>query len=342
MSYADYLASPEWREKREAVRLRALGRCEFCGAAMAHVHHVRYPKRLGTEPLSDLIAVCKTCHDKSHGVRSMELEIVPDARPMEVAPPTGVRIVVCASINGNAYATVDAWAEALKVAPRRMVGFRNMIELLLSTNKVPGSLPQAKYNGTRVVSWQVIAEALRGVDRKYHGIEGGYPKQYGMTADEWRDMVEFVKRIDALMRWGWDMQSQAIAGRMTNAQAAPAAVPDSLWKLMEQLGSHTLDHKGRIERIESITIRRADEPVTVQEALFELALDSATIVRGRLNLGQCAGMDLAKSGAQPAGKKMRRLDGCSVDAEVRLWRRGDAYRAIGALVQRDFSGLLVE
>lgn len=62
--YTKYLQSPEWREKRKLVMLRAQGICEGCRKANAtEVHHLTY-ERLGDEMLFDLVAICKMCHDK--------------------------------------------------------------------------------------------------------------------------------------------------------------------------------------------------------------------------------------------------------------------------------------
>lgn len=62
--YNTYLESSVWKEKRRAVLLRAQGVCEGCRNAMAtEVHHLTY-ERVGREPLFDLVAVCKPCHDE--------------------------------------------------------------------------------------------------------------------------------------------------------------------------------------------------------------------------------------------------------------------------------------
>lgn len=64
--YDQYLQSPIWQERRELVLRRAGGICEACrtGRATA-VHHLTYT-RVGKEPLFDLVAVCKECHDELH------------------------------------------------------------------------------------------------------------------------------------------------------------------------------------------------------------------------------------------------------------------------------------
>jgi len=60
--YNEYLNSPIWKSRRDAVLKRSGYKCEACGADHAvHVHHVSY-RHVGAEPFWDLRAVCKECH----------------------------------------------------------------------------------------------------------------------------------------------------------------------------------------------------------------------------------------------------------------------------------------
>jgi 5-methylcytosine-specific restriction endonuclease McrA len=64
--YNQYLTSPEWRQRREAVLRRAGGYCEGCGAnAPAQIHHLTY-EHVGNEFLFELVAVCVACHERLH------------------------------------------------------------------------------------------------------------------------------------------------------------------------------------------------------------------------------------------------------------------------------------
>lgn len=66
MDYRQYLQSPEWRAVRRRVMGRARGWCERCRKAKAlQVHHLTYA-RLGHERLTDLQAVCQSCHQAAH------------------------------------------------------------------------------------------------------------------------------------------------------------------------------------------------------------------------------------------------------------------------------------
>lgn len=64
--YQAYLKSPLWRAKR-ASRQALDGECRTCGATtLLEVHHVRYPEVIGGEAPTDLITLCKPCHDAIH------------------------------------------------------------------------------------------------------------------------------------------------------------------------------------------------------------------------------------------------------------------------------------
>lgn len=60
-----YLQSSYWKEKRKKVLERDRNLC-ICGERATYVHHKTYDN-LGQEPLSDLVALCKNCHDGYHG-----------------------------------------------------------------------------------------------------------------------------------------------------------------------------------------------------------------------------------------------------------------------------------
>lgn len=62
--YADFLATPEWREMRNRVMRRAGGQCEAClNAAASEVHHDHYFN--GWMPPGWVLrAVCRPCHEQ--------------------------------------------------------------------------------------------------------------------------------------------------------------------------------------------------------------------------------------------------------------------------------------
>jgi len=67
MPYPAYLETPHWQKVR-ALALRRAGRhCQVCGArGRLDVHHNTYARR-GRELPSDVVALCRACHDLYHG-----------------------------------------------------------------------------------------------------------------------------------------------------------------------------------------------------------------------------------------------------------------------------------
>jgi 5-methylcytosine-specific restriction endonuclease McrA len=68
-SYREYLASPGWRAKAEAMLWIAGYRCQVCNThrdeATLDVHHRTY-ERVGGERPGDLIVLCRDCHELFH------------------------------------------------------------------------------------------------------------------------------------------------------------------------------------------------------------------------------------------------------------------------------------
>ena len=66
--YNQYLNGKKWRAKRLQVAKRAKFTCEKCLKVVKkgfHIHHLTY-KRFGNEKLSDLVFLCKDCHEELH------------------------------------------------------------------------------------------------------------------------------------------------------------------------------------------------------------------------------------------------------------------------------------
>lgn len=59
--YLARLKHPSWRKLRREVMIRDNFMCRLCGEEATEVHHLTY-RRLGHEPLEDLIAVCRDCN----------------------------------------------------------------------------------------------------------------------------------------------------------------------------------------------------------------------------------------------------------------------------------------
>jgi 5-methylcytosine-specific restriction endonuclease McrA len=66
VEYQSYIHSDVWRAKAEAAIERAGGRCQVCnGRSRLNVHHRTY-QQLGREADTDLIVLCRFCHELFH------------------------------------------------------------------------------------------------------------------------------------------------------------------------------------------------------------------------------------------------------------------------------------
>lgn len=63
-----YLKSDAWKRKRYVVMKRDNWRCVHCGARATQVHHKRYLRKIGKEPIEWLVSLCKPCHEAQHGI----------------------------------------------------------------------------------------------------------------------------------------------------------------------------------------------------------------------------------------------------------------------------------
>jgi 5-methylcytosine-specific restriction endonuclease McrA len=43
--------------------------CEKCGRVAVDIHHKKLKSQGGTDDIENLIAVCRTCHNKLHGLK---------------------------------------------------------------------------------------------------------------------------------------------------------------------------------------------------------------------------------------------------------------------------------
>lgn len=70
-SYQEYLASDEWEIKKQKRIEIDKGRCQMCGAIgtgfnKIHVHHLTYHNIFKENPYTDLVCLCKVCHEAVH------------------------------------------------------------------------------------------------------------------------------------------------------------------------------------------------------------------------------------------------------------------------------------
>jgi len=120
--YLSYINSPAWDEKRKE-RLALDGyTCQDCGVngCALDVHHLNY-KRFRHEPMSDLVTVCRRCHNYRHGKYYVSFLICPTC--LQFLPITIQKIrllrhdimrLICADGHVTTYNDDDQRAASIK------------------------------------------------------------------------------------------------------------------------------------------------------------------------------------------------------------------------------------
>jgi hypothetical protein len=69
MPFAEYRVQPEWQQRRVQALTRARYKCQACSRrdTPLDVHHNNY-HNYGNERPADLVVLCRSCHQKVHGV----------------------------------------------------------------------------------------------------------------------------------------------------------------------------------------------------------------------------------------------------------------------------------
>lgn len=138
MTYAQYLQSPEWANRRLAVLERSHG-CEACGRPGRREAHHRTYERLGHELLEDLVALCGVCHRGVHQIQK--------ARRCSVEEAT-VLLLGSRTVPGRA-------PESSERMPK------------MSDGQLPGRRKPRRSSGRRKLSAKTLARQWIGV-RTFH------------------------------------------------------------------------------------------------------------------------------------------------------------------------------
>lgn len=332
--YLTYLSSDEWKDKRAAVMRRSDGTCEHCGEQAVSVHHVRYPKELGTEPLSDLVATCQRCHDLNHGKRDMQL--LSQAKQIERTSASGL-LFRCLDLNGRVFATSKAWARALGWPESDMPHF----ELLLANACRQNPSWCGIYDGLTVYRWHPVDDSLLSFDREYE--KHGFQKRSPLEKAQFDNLHSNFR---AIRNWGRDLQEAAISGSVASGHAiSQTASPTELIALaLQQLAPQVQSHEALLiehsEKIDALVRSRPLERdpegwVTVKQAIAELGLDSTVLPIPNLkwNLSQVAGQRLSEVGAERGTPVSARLEASSHIVPVNTYRRTAVYDVLLALVK---------
>jgi hypothetical protein len=332
--YYVYLDSDAWKEKRAAVMRRANGTCEHCGELAVSVHHVKYPKSLGTEPLSDLVATCQRCHDLNHGKRDMQL--LSHAKQIERTSASGLSFR-CLDVNGKVFATSKSWARALGWPDSDMAHFDVLLENACRLNPTWCG----NYQGQSVYRWHPVDDSLIVFSSEYE--KHGFKKR---TLLETAQFDNLYSNFRAIRNWGRDLQEAAISGSVAAGTAiSPTASPTELIALaLQQLAPQVQSHEVKlIEHDEQIASLQRSRPierdpmgwVTVKAAIAELGLDASVLpIPGlKWNLAQVAGQRLVECGSELGTPVSARLDASSRVFPVNTYRRTAVYDVLLALVK---------
>jgi hypothetical protein len=83
LPYSEYLLTEHWKQFRQYALKRANFRCQLCNSgSQLNVHHRTY-ERIGCEDVSDVIVLCKNCHENHHDKIKSNQQMAEDEPPTE-------------------------------------------------------------------------------------------------------------------------------------------------------------------------------------------------------------------------------------------------------------------
>ena len=283
-TYNHYLKSAEWRKKRDAAMSRAGGTCEMCEQRTAtQVHHIRYPKRLGDEPLTDLLAVCRQCHEKGHGmIEHQRNEMV------LTFEGTGIRSVVLDD-SSPLFVWEDVEAAIFREGHERRAAVRSRADL-------KAQMREARHWETK--------------DRVDYLTEVGIYRwaQIFPRPSVWRDDQILVRFSD----WMEDLCKSIREGKVAIVQmdgARGEPHPDLMQVAEVLLAQMRIEHQKNTQQDEQIAgldtrvaaietssqvARDPGEFITIRRGCMELAVDPDELVKGKLGLAAVVGNRMAE------------------------------------------------
>lgn len=332
--YLEFLNSDEWKNQSAETLDRSSGFCEFCGDVAVNAHHVKYPKKYEENNPNNLVAVCKKCHELSHGIRNTD-KIV-DAKIMTDLAPKGVRMRYLLT-EGRIYASAKSWTNALQVPEKLKAWF---VTGLARTSALKQRHHQSKlemeFNSVLVYRWHVVAEQLRVFDRQW------YQHQFSTRPRFEREKIKkFHENYELIVAWGYDLQEKALNSLINQTDGSNAITPEDLQDAVNEAVSPKLykseyrleEHDTIITEIKSTvpTFRDLEEFITVKQAIIEQGLDSNSMPcfpNSRENLSGLVGQMLVDKNATRGERVKSRTDGTSLSIEFNTYRRGDIYKTL--------------
>lgn len=343
--YRKYLKSGAWQEKRAHALDRTDGFCQFCGEPAENVHHVQYPKQLGTEHPNSLIPVCKRCHEISHGIQQMQ--VIASATIFSELTPNNSKLNYIVS-GSRIYASARSWERALQIPKSLSTWFHSGLSrtAMLRKNFSGGAL-EAVYQDTPVYRWHAVAELLRAFDRNWY--QHGYKSR---PKPEQREIDLFHQNYEHLVAWGYDLQERALSNLVLNS-ANPAepvsqevlvdAINHAIAPRLQDHDNHLREHDVVISEIKEAmpSMRDDGEFITVRQAILEKGLDSTSMPlypKSRDNLSGLTGQLLKEKAAEQGQPVVARIDGHSLETSMNTYRRMDIYQVLEVILKNSQSG----
>lgn len=284
--------------------------CEFnCGRPAVSVHHLRYPKRLGTEPLTDLVAVCNHCHETSHGIRRK-----PFMHDIVQLDFHGTRIA-------GFYEKDEIWLHFR--ATLKALGHGESLEKFRS---YAGEMWGYLDDDTKRIE-EIPDDSGKFTRRGYfiskpgaYHLASKFDTPQSIPFRRWlhHEVVPAIERTGSYSVNVGKAESSAI---VTSSHAQNISA-------LKALAAVTVNHDERIEALEHRVHKDPEEFILVTVACREIGHDPNLMVRGRQTLASRAGAMLQQSGCHRGPQERIRLEGSSVDTAVNTWRRRDAHEAV--------------
>lgn len=330
---------------RELAHIRTDGFCQFCGRPAAHVHHVQYPKQLGSEHPDTLIPVCERCHNLAHGVQEVkQLETV---SRMNELTPTGNRLNYLLS-DARVYASTRSWIRALGVPDSWVPWFEQALPKYAILKKDrSGGLLVATHEGVPVYRWPVVARSLRAFDHAF--MKSQYESR---SPHEREELKKFHENYEELLEWGYDLQERAISSAFSPVigSSLPASQDDLVEVVKHAVTPRLQEHDNRLSAQEIYiteirgavpSLRDPNDFITVKQAISEMGLDPTQTPlhpHSKENLSGLAGQMLKDRKSEQGASTMSRIDGQSITAEMNTYRRGKIYATLDEILRSKQEG----
>ncbi len=247
------------------------------------------------------------------------------------------------------YASAKSWAKALRVPEKSVPWFESGLSTTAMLKKdLAGGELEMSYLNTPVYRWHAVAEILRSFDRQWY--KHGFKSR---PIDEKKELDRFHENYERLISWGYDLQERALANAIHGRSDATSAITqETLFEALKHAVAPRLqghddklhEHDIVIAEIKDAVpmLRDQEEFISVKQAINEQGLDPTLMPlypRSRENLSGLTGQMLALRGSAKGASVIARLDGQSISAEVKTYRRRDVYAVLSEIMHSKQEGL---